>query len=242
MVNPTSSFDPLGAVSGKPLHFFWLVDCSGSMAGDKIQSVNQTVREVLPATRDSARNNPFAQLLMRVIKFSSGASWQVGTPTAVEAFQWKDLSASGVTDLGAALRLLAGELEPDRIGKRALPPVIVLLTDGCPTDDWEQALDALNAKSWGKPGRTVRVAIAIGRDGIENKDVLTRFTGNPETVFDAHNAQQLKDLIRWASVTLSSYVSSGKSRTGASESSVVIPPAPVPASAPTSGTVDDQPW
>ena len=69
---------------------------------------------------------------------------------------------------------------------------------------------AFNNTGWGRPGRTVRIGVAIGQDA--NKDVLAQFTGNEETVFEANNAQRLADLIKWASVTLSKYASSGASQ------------------------------
>ena len=130
-----------------------------------------------------------------------------------------------VTDMGAAIRLMAAELTPEKMGRRALPPVIVMLSDGSPTDEWEKDLDNFNNSGWGRVGRTVRIAIAIGRDS--NKDVLAKFTGNPETVFEANNAQRLADLIKWASVTLSKYASSGASQVDSGPGSgPALPPAP----------------
>ena len=111
------------------------------------------------------------------------------------------------------------------MGRRALPPVIVLLSDGSPTDEWEKDLEAFNKTGWGRPGRTVRIAIAIGRDA--NKEILTTFTGNSETVFEANDAQRLADLIKWASVTLSKYASSGASKIGDGKTNTLaLPPAP----------------
>ena len=221
--------DPLGSVSRSTLHFFWIADCSGSMrGGGKIQSLNNAIHECLPATRESAVANPFAEMAVRAIKFSSGAQWHVEEPTSVEEFVWEDLEAGGITDLGAAIRLLSSELDPERMGRRNLPPVVVLLSDGAPTDDWQKALAEFNDTGWGQPGRTVRVAIAIGADA--DKDVLAQFTGSRETVFQADNAQRLTDLIKWASVTLSRYASSGASQVGGSpKDAVPIPPPPVPA-------------
>jgi len=221
--------DPLGSVSRSTLHFFWIADCSGSMrGGGKIQSLNNSIHECLPATRESAVANPFAEMAVRAIKFSSGAQWHVEEPTSVEEFVWEDLEAGGITDLGAAIRLLSSELDPERMGRRNLPPVVVLLSDGAPTDDWQKALAEFNDTGWGQPGRTVRVAIAIGADA--DKDVLAQFTGSRETVFQADNAQRLTDLIKWASVTLSRYASSGASQVGGSpKDAAPIPPPPVPA-------------
>ena len=45
---------------------------------------------------------------------------------------------------------------------RALPPVLVLISDGQPTDDFGKGLEDLLGQPWGK--KAVRVAIAIGDD------------------------------------------------------------------------------
>jgi len=233
--------DPLGSVSRSKLHFILIADCSGSMnATGKIEALNNAIHESIPAIRQAQRSNAFAQMLVRAVRFSGGASWHIAHPTPVESFEWVDLSAAGVTDLGAALRLLSTELTPEKRRRRALPPVVVLLSDGAPTDDWERALEDFNATGWGRPGRTVRVAIAIGRDA--EKDVLTRFTGNPEAVFEADNAQRLTDLIKWASVTVSRFASSGASQIGgdrAPGTPAPLPPPPVPVE---DDLDDDEPW
>ena len=203
--------DPLGAVSRSKLHFFWIADCSGSMAAQgKMEALNNAIQECIPATKEAAENNPFADMMVRAISFSNGARWHIASETPVDAFVWRELNPGGVTDLGAAIKLLSSELNPEKMGRRALPPVLVLLSDGAPTDLWEQELEAFNNTGWGRPGRTVRIAVAIGQDA--NKDVLSKFTGSEETVFEANNAQRLADLIKWASVTLSKYASSGASQ------------------------------
>lgn len=234
--------DPLGSVSRSKLHFFWIADCSGSMkAQGKIQALNNAIHECIPSVREANKANPFADMMVRAIRFSTGAQWHIPSATRVDDFVWKDLSAGGVTDLGAAIRLLSSELTPEKMGRRALPPVIVLLSDGVPTDEWESALEAFNQSGWGRPGRTVRVGIAIGRDA--DKEVLGSFTGNTETVFEADNAQRLADLIKWASVTLSKYASSGASQIapspGGGAAVAVIPPPPLPVEA---DDDDDDTW
>ena len=230
---PAEEVDPLGSVTRGKLHFFWVADNSGSMKSQgKIEALNNAIHECLPATREANQSNPFADMLVRAIRFSTGAEWHVPDPTPVEEFEWTDLEADGITDMGAAIRLLSEELTPSKMGRRALPPVIVLLSDGAPTDEWEKDLARFNETGWGRPGRTVRVAVAIGRDA--DKDVLARFTGTRETVFEADNAQRLTELIKWASVTLSKFASSGASRVGgdvAKEGPVLPPPPPMPVEA-----------
>ena len=60
---------PGGELATRPIHFFWVVDCSGSMYGEKIGIVNNTIQECIPEMRTAADNNPNAQLLIRPYSF-----------------------------------------------------------------------------------------------------------------------------------------------------------------------------
>ena len=88
---------------------------------------------------------------------------------------------------------------------RALPPVLVLLSDGQPTDDYKKSLDKLLHLPWGK--KAGRIVISIGQDA--NDDALEQFTGNRE--LQANNPQALVKMIKWAS-TAASMVSAPASR------------------------------
>ena len=156
---------------------------------------------------DAAKDNPNAQLMVRTLKFSTGASWVTPNPVNIEDFAWNDLDAGGVTDLGKAFELLAGQLTIPPMTDRALPPVIVLLSDGQPTDDYKKGLDKLLHLPWGK--KAVRIAISIGQDADD--DILQEFTGNRELVLQANNPQALVKMIKWAS-TAASLVSAPASR------------------------------
>ncbi|MDR0616606.1 MAG: hypothetical protein LBG29_07350 [Synergistaceae bacterium] len=198
---------PGGELSSRPLHFFWIVDCSGSMYGEKISKVNFAIQKVIPEMRDAAENNPNAQLLVRTLKFSTGASWVTTNPVKVEDFAWDDLDANGVTEMGRAFDLLSAQLTIPPMSDRALPPVMVLLSDGQPTDDYKAPLDRLLRLPWGR--KSVRIAISIGQDADD--DVLCEFTGNRELVLQANNPEALVQMIKWAS-TVASIVSSPASR------------------------------
>lgn len=198
---------PGGELATRPLHFIWMVDCSGSMYGEKIGAVNHAIQSTIPEMQDAARNNPNAQLLVRTLKFSTGASWVTANPVDIESFAWDDLDAGGVTDLGKAFEMVAAQLTIPPMTDRALPPVIVLLSDGQPTDDYKKSLDKLLSLPWGK--KAVRIAISIGQDADD--DVLQQFTGNRELVLQANNPEALVKMIKWAS-TAASLVSAPASR------------------------------
>lgn len=210
---------PGGPLASRPLHFIWIADCSGSMdSGGKIQSLNTAIREALPSMRRVAHENPNAQLLVRVLAFADGARWIVAEPTPVDAFTWTDLGAGGVTDLGAALSMVAEVLKVPPMSSRALQPVLTLASDGHPTDGWQEGLNALLAQQWG--AKSIRIAIAIGRDA--DYDVLQRFIGDPNRKpLTANNSAELSDLIHWASTAVVQLASSPP--VGATASDVASP-------------------
>lgn len=217
---------PGGPIASRPLHFIWILDSSGSMAGEKIQQLNFAIREAIPAMQETAGENPNAQVLVRVVTFSDGARWHLSNPTPVADFRWSDISAGGVTDMGKALLLVAEQLRIPPMTDRALPPVLVMISDGQPTDDFGSGLKALIAEPWGK--RAVRMAIAVGRDA--DHDVLTKFMGSAELKpLQADNAPTLVNYIRWLSTAVLKAASSPASRAAGADAgggNVPIPVAP----------------
>lgn len=191
---------PGGEYAGRPLHIIWLLDCSGSMAeGGKIEALNNAIREVIPAMKKAAEGNPEVQFFVRAMRFSSGAAWHEARPTPLGEFKWVDLQAEGETDMGQAFALLAEELGQLPQNTRMLPPQIVLISDGKPTDDWRGALQVLLNVPWGK--RAVRQAIAIGQDA--DHETLRKFVDNPERpVLRVDNSEQLVRYFRYVSTSV----------------------------------------
>ena len=136
-------------LANRPLHFFYLCDCSGSMAASgKMQALNQAIRQSLPGMAAVARDNPEARVLVRAVSFADHAAWHIETPTPVDQLEWRDLQAGGITAMGAALQLVAAALQTPPMEVRALPPVLVLISDGQPTDDFAGGLEALRRVPW----------------------------------------------------------------------------------------------
>jgi uncharacterized protein YegL len=110
-----------------------------------------------------------------------------------------DGKVSAGTDMGTALEMVAERLQIPLMSDRALPPVLVLISDGQPTDNFQKGLEKLMAQPWGK--KAVRIAIGIGRDVDE--DVLQKFIGNSEiTPLKANNPEALTEYIKWASTAV----------------------------------------
>ena len=179
----------------RQLHVILALDCSGSMRGSKIASLNYAIRAALPELRNVAADNPEVDVRLRAVQFATDVSWHIAEPVPVDSLEWTDLVADGETNMGAALALIAGNLSQTTLPGRQLPPVLVLASDGYPSDDIEAGLAALLGSYYGE--RAIRVAIAIGSDADE--DILERFIARPPMrPLHARNAQQLAQQIKWA--------------------------------------------
>lgn len=225
-------------LTNRPLHFIYICDCSGSMAAQgKMQALNQAIRQSLPGMVKVARDNPEARMLVRAVSFADKAIWHISKPTAVDQLQWVDLQAGGITAMGEALELVATQLSSPPMEERALPPVLVLISDGQPTDDFDAGLKQLMNQMWAQ--KAVRLAIALGHDA--NMDVLQDFIGpDPQAggqvgrsmqgvstsarqPLQANNATALAQYIEWASTAVVGAASMPVSRTQGSDSEGNIP-------------------
>lgn len=193
-------FDDIDGIVKRQMVLFFVVDTSGSMQGTKIGAVNTAIREVLPELKDAGGAD--IDLKVACLTFSSGCQWMYPTPIASDSFQWTTVDADGVTDLGAACRELNDKLSKNGFLKApsgSVAPVIFLLSDGEPTDDFKSGINLLQQNNWFKHG--IKVAVAIGDDA--NKDVLAKFTGNIEAVITVHTPEALRKWIRKVSITSS---------------------------------------
>ena len=175
-------------------------------AQGKIQALNQAIRQSLPGMAAVAQQNPEARVLVRAVSFSDQAVWHLAEPTPVQKLQWHDLKADGITAMGAALELVASALQSPPMEERALPPVLVLISDGQPTDDFETSLAKLMRLPWAQ--KAVRLAIAMGHDA--DLEVLQQFIGpepkghgrSPRKPLQASNSTALAEYIQWASTAV----------------------------------------
>ena len=177
-----------------------VVDQSGSMEGSKIGSLNTAMEEVIPEIRDIGEAD--ADIKVAVLTFSSGSQWMYQEPIPIEDFKWKNVTANGVTDLGDAFSKLAGKLSRNEFLKSptiSFAPVMFLMSDGYPTDDYKEGLEKLKNNKWYKAG--IKVALAIGEDA--DQDVLAEFTTSKEAVVTAYNGEALAKLIRFVTITSS---------------------------------------
>jgi uncharacterized protein YegL len=185
--------------TARPLPVIILADVSGSMGGEgKIGALNQAMRDMLATFADV--DNLLAEIHVSVITFGGGARVHMPLQPASHA-EWTDMTADGGTPMGAAIQL-AAELIEDRqqIPGRAYRPIVILASDGQPTDTWKPSVRRLTEE--GRAAKADRLALAIGGDADEA--MLSEFLNNPEKqVYYAEDAMRIKDFFRFVTMSIS---------------------------------------
>ena len=199
-------------IARQELNLLFVIDNSGSMAGKNIGAVNNAIRDIISIMPEIQEDTADAVIKISALKFSDKAEWLHSEPQAVGEFKWNDLSADGGTNLSDAYNKLSNWLSKKSNGGQmpdigGVAPIVILMTDGLPTSyDWEERLNALKKKGWFKVA--LKYALAIGIDTDEAMDVLTKFTGNPETVLKVYTAEALRKVIKVIAITASKVKSS----------------------------------
>lgn len=125
------------------LPVYLLLDTSASMKGEPIEAVNKGIDMMIR----SLRQNPQAieSVYLSIITFSTTA--RVVIPLLdLASFQMPQLEAKGQTALGAALILVTDRIEKE-VAKTTMEqkgdwkPIVFIMTDGVPIDDWKKGLD-----------------------------------------------------------------------------------------------------
>jgi uncharacterized protein YegL len=180
------------------LPVYLLLDTSGSMSGEPIESVKNGMQVLVSALRQ----DPYAleTAYLSVITFDSTAR-QVVPLTELSDFQMPDLRATATTSLGAALQLLA-ETSDQEVKKSTADqkgdwrPVVFIMTDGEPTDDWRQGLAEFKKRKFG-----IVVACAAGMGA--NTSILQEITESVVQL-DTADSKTISAFFKWVSASVSS--------------------------------------
>ncbi|KAA9002786.1 VWA domain-containing protein [Affinibrenneria salicis] len=179
------------------LPVYLLLDTSGSMTGEPIEAVKNGVQTLL----STLRQDPYAleTAYVSVITFDSTARQAVALTDLIN-FKAPELTASGTTAFGEALTLLSACIEREvhkttAETKGDWRPLIFIMTDGSPTDDWRDGVSAFKNTRTG-----VVVACAAGQ-AAETK-VLKEIT---EIVLqlDTADSSTIKAFFKWVSASIS---------------------------------------
>ena len=178
------------------LPVYLLLDTSGSMTGEPIEAVKNGVQMMI----HSLRQNPQAieTAFVSIITFDSEAK-QLIPLTDLASFQTVDLKAAGTTALGAALSLLADKLE-NEVTKTTLEqkgdwkPIVFIMTDGVPTDDWQAGFQKLKSV---KKGLIVGCAAGNNADDKVLKEIADQVVRLSNT-----DADSIGKFFQWVSASI----------------------------------------
>ncbi|MBR3318442.1 MAG: VWA domain-containing protein [Atopobiaceae bacterium] len=201
----------LGAVMRPDLHVFYVLDTSGSMQNKPIGVLNRAMDETVDALKQVAAHHSDANVKIAVLEFNSTCRWiNPAGPEYVDDFFWQDLAAAGRTEVGAALRELDSKLSRNAFlnsMSSAYLPVIIFMTDGFATDDYEHELNRILHNKWF--AKATRVGFAIGRN--PDTEMIAKLVGSSEAVIRTDDLGVFARLLRFVSVSASTL--SGNSHT-----------------------------
>ena len=200
-----TKFNPANftVAKAKPLPVILLLDVSGSMGGESIKQLNIAVKEMISDFASAEKNE--VEILVSIITF--GAKVLLHTPyTSAKDIEWQDLTVSGSTPMGTAFSMAKAMIEDkETTPSRAYRPTIVLVSDGEPTDSWQQPLRAL--VNDGRSNKCDRMAMAIG--GAASNSVLNEFiSGTENKVFTAQDASQIQEFFKFVTMSVTTRTNS----------------------------------
>ena len=179
------------------LPVYLILDCSGSMSGVPIQQVDDGVQKLVTALRQDPHALETAYL--SVITFETSAS--VAVPlTDLASFQPPSLTAGGITAMGEALTLTAKQAASEvklstADQKGDWKPIVFVMTDGLPTDDFEKGLSEFQKYKWG-----VVVGCSVN-DGAP--DVLKKVAGENVVQLNTADSNAMSAFFKWVTASVS---------------------------------------
>lgn len=168
-----------------------MIDISGSMNGHKIAAVTDALQNIKETLADYSYDNGPVGVCVQL--FSRDVSWIQDIPLPIENFHWEEPFCTGMTSLGLACSSLCEFLQNTALSKIIK---IILISDGCPTDDYDEGLNRLRELTIFNT--SYRYAIGLG----EEADIpsLVKFTNDIDKVFRVTDLDKLLDCMTKAVV------------------------------------------
>lgn len=175
-----------------------VLDTSGSMAGEPITQLNQGVQQFIQALQE----DEIASYSVEVAILAAGGHVEKIIPftTAEQLDYVSTFTAQGATPLGEAveqgLKMLdERKREYQRNGVAYYQPWLVVISDGSPTDSWQNA--ASQARNLAENKKLVSLMV-----GVNDADMtkLGQFSNRPALKLDG---LRFGDFFQWLSASMS---------------------------------------
>ena len=194
----------------RKLPVYILIDSSESMIGEAIDAVQKGVELMI----STLRRDPYALEMAAISIISFNGKATVLTPlTELYQFKTPHIRLGAGTSLGAAFDLLAARIRLEVVKttetrRGDYRPIVFLLTDGVPTDDWNAAYDRFCAI---KPRPAKIYALGCGED--VDYALLEKISDVAYRI-DAENAEELPSILKKVFVWISASVQSASQSVG----------------------------
>lgn len=192
--------------SARPIPVVLLLDTSGSMSGEPIRQLNQSICKMLEAFARQEKMETTIEV--SIIAFGDKVGFHLTADETVGKYfksasdiTWQDLQASGMTPMGTALRMAKDMIEDKSIiASNAYRPTVVLVSDGEPNDSWQDAMrDFIES---GRSSKCDRMSLGIGTNF--NADVLNLFKGKEHELFVADDAEKIVEFFKAVTMSVTS--------------------------------------
>lgn len=195
---------------GRALPVFILLDVSGSMSGQKIETVNVALKEMINSFKKI--ENPKGIIELCLMTFGGGAVKVIKELSPINDADSYVLSAGGDTPMGKAFEKVADMIEDKNIvSSRAYTPTIVLISDGNPTDFNPAGKSIEEIMAWKsltkvhsgmRASKATKLAMGIGGDVDIN--ILKAFINNNEIpIISAKDNNTISKFFEWVTMSVS---------------------------------------
>lgn len=190
----------------RTLPIVMLLDTSGSMMEDcKIDELTNSVNEMVNKMKEL--DDPKASVSLAIFTFG-GNPKEFLKLTPIQNVPCLSFEAAGNTPLGGCLKLAKEMIEnKDIITSRTYRPVVLLVSDGMPNDDWAPAF--IDFKTNGRSSKCYCLSMGIGKDLPQaSLDFLQKFSSANEPVFVAKEAKDIHKFFSLVSISVTNRTTS----------------------------------
>ncbi len=195
---------------GRALPVFILLDVSGSMSGEKIETVNVALKEMI--NKFKKIENPKGIIELCLMTFGENHVNIIKSLSRINDQDAYTLTASGNTPMGMAFEKVAEMIEDKNIiSSRAYTPTIVLISDGNPTDYNASGKSLEEIMAWEplrkihsgtRASKATKLAMGIGNDVDIN--ILKSFINNNQIpVISAKDNNTIAKFFEWVTLSVS---------------------------------------
>jgi len=202
-------------IAKQKLNIMMIVDTSTSMRGERIGQVNRAIRDIRQYLTSLESENSNVDFYLTVITFSTEARLLNGDrEKRIDDFRFEDIRAGGWSNLHLAYETLETLMKKEKQGGvmpdyGGVAPILLLLTDGHPTQKSEAQMAILNRMPWFRVA--LKYGIAIELNDRKTLDCLHEFVSGNGDVIECYDSRLLERIIKIIVLTASKIKSSSAS-------------------------------